>query len=72
MSDDVLHNQCVQGMDADQVMVEETDQVMVVVEDQVMVVDVVEMVQQETNTREEVVHVHHMEDKAAITKRNGN
>ena len=59
-------------MDADQVMVVETDQVMVVVEDQVMVADVVEMVQQETNTKEEVVHVHHMEDKVAITKRSGN
>ena len=52
-------------------MVEETDQVMVA-EDQVMVADVVEMVQQETNTKEEVVHVHHMEDKVAITKRSGN
>ncbi len=70
-SDDVLHNQCVQGMDVDQVMVAEIDQVMVA-EDQVMVADVVEMVQQGTNTREEVVHVHHMEDKVAITKRSGN
>ena len=70
--DDVLHNQCVQGMDADQVMVAEADQVMVVAEDQVMVVDVTEMVQQETNTKEEAVHVHHTEDKVVITKRSGN
>ena len=57
-------------MDADQVMVVETDQVMVV-EDQVMVVDAVEMDQLETNTKEEVVHVHLMEDKVEIQRRSG-
>ena len=71
MLDDVLHNQCVQDMDVDQVMVEEVDQVMVVVEDQVMVVDVVEMDLQGINTKEEVVDVHHMEDKVEIQRRSG-
>ena len=63
MLDDVLHNQCVQDMDVDQVMV---------AEDQAMVADVAEMDLPETNTSEEVVHVHHTEDKTVITKRNGN
>ena len=40
MWEDVLHNQCVQDMDVDQVMAEEVDQVMAEAEDQVMVVDV--------------------------------
>jgi len=73
MLDDVLHNQCVQDTDVDQVMVVEVDQVMVVVEvDQVMVVVEVETVQLEINTKEEVVHEHHTEDKVAITRRSGN
>ena len=73
MLDDVLHNQCVQDMDVDQVMVVEADQVMVAVEDQVMVaVDIVETDLPETNTKEGEVHAHHMEDKTAIPKRSGN
>ena len=73
MLDDVLRNQCGQGTDVDQVMVVEDDQVMVVVEDdQVMVVGIAEMDLQETNTREEVMHAHHTEDKTVIPKRNGN
>ena len=71
MSDDELHNQCAQDMDVDQVMVEEVDQVMVGAEDQVMVVDAVEMDQLEINTKEEVVDVHHMEDKVEIQRRSG-
>ena len=74
MLDDVLHNQCVQVMDVDQVMVlVEEDQVMVLVEeDQVMVLaDITEMHQQETNTKEEEVHVHHMVDKPEIVERSG-
>ena len=60
-------------MDVDQVMVVEVDQVMVVVEvDQVMVVVEVETVQLETNTKEEVVDVHHMEDRVATVRRSGN
>jgi hypothetical protein len=76
MLDDVLHNQCVQDTDVGQVMaVVVDDQVMaVVVDDQVMavVVDIVETDLLEINTREEVVHVHHTEDKTAIPTRNGN
>jgi len=71
MLDDVLHNQCVQDMDVDQVMAEEVDQVMAGVEDQVMVEDAVEMDLPETNTKEEVVHVHRMEDKVEIQRRSG-
>ena len=71
MLDDVLHNQCVQVMDVDQVMAEEVDQVMAVVEDQVMAVDAVEMDQQETNTKEEAVHVHPTEDKVEIQRKSG-
>ena len=56
----------------DQVMVAAEDQVMVAAEDQVMVAGIVEMDLQEINTREEVVHVHHIEDKTAIPTRNGN
>ena len=67
MWDDVLHNQCVQDMEDDQVMVA------VVEDDQVMVaVDIAETDRLEINTREEVVHVHHTEDKTAIPTRNGN
>ena len=58
-------------MDVDQVMVVEVDQVMVVEVDQVMVVEV-ETVQLETNTKEEVVDVHHMEDRVATVRRSGN
>ena len=58
-------------MDVDQVMVAEVDQVMVAVEDQVMVADVVEMDLQGINTKEEVVDVHHMEDKVEIQRRSG-
>ena len=73
MLDDVLHNQCVQDMEDDQVIVVEDDQVMVVVEDdQVMVVDIAETDLLEINTKEEVVHVQHTEDKTAIPTRNGN
>ena len=64
MLDDVLHNQCVKVMDVDQVMAEEVDQVMAEVE--------VETVQLETNTRKEVVDVHHMEDRVATVRRSGN
>ena len=71
MLDDVLHNQCVQDMDVGQVTVEEVDQVMVGAEDQVMVVDAVEMDPQETNTKEEAVHDHHMEDKVEIQRKSG-
>ena len=60
-------------MDVDQVMVVEVDQVMVAVEvDQVMVAVEVETVQLETNTKEEVAHEHHMEDKVATVRRSGN
>ena len=60
-------------MDVDQVMVVEADQVMVVVEaDQVMVVVEAETVQLETSTKEEVVDVHHMEDRVATVRRSGN
>ena len=73
MLDDVLHNQCVQDMEEDQVTVAEEDQVTVAEEDQVTVaVDIVETDLPETNTKGEEVHVHHMEDKIAIPKRNGN
>ena len=73
MLDDVLHNQCVQDTDVDQVMaVAEIDQVMAVAEDQVMAVAEIEMDLPEINTKEEAVHAHHMEDKTAIVKRNGN
>jgi len=79
MLDDVSHNQCVQDMDVDRVTAEVAeDQAMVaedqamVAEDQAMVADVTEMDPLETNTNEEVVHVHHTEDKTVITKRNGN
>ena len=65
MLDDVLHSQCVQDMEDDQVMV-------VVEDDQVMVVDIVETDLLEINTKEEVVHVQHTEDKTAIPTRNGN
>ena len=41
-------------------------------EEQAMAEDVAEMDLPETNTNEEVVHVHHMEDKTVITKRSGN
>ena len=51
-------------MDVDQVMVVEADQVKAVVE--------VETVQLETNTKEEVVDVHHMEDRVATVRRSGN
>ena len=71
MLEDVLHNQCGQDMDEDQVMVAEVDRVMVAVEDQVMVVDVVETDQQETNTKEEAVHVHPTEDKVEIQRKSG-
>jgi len=40
--------------------------------DQVMVVVEVETVQLETNTKEEVAHEHHMEDKVATVRRSGN
>ena len=69
MWDDVLHNQCVQDMDVDRVMVVEVDRVMVVEVDRVMVVEV-ETVQLEINTKD-VVQEHHMEDKVAITRRSG-
>ena len=59
-------------MDVDQVMVVEVDQVMVVEVDQVMVAVEVETVQLETNTKEEVVHEHHMEDRVATVRRSGN
>ena len=80
MLDDVSHNQCVQDTDVDQVMVVEIDQVMAVEEDQAMAVeedqamavDIVKMDLPEINTKEEAVHAHHMEDKTAIVKRNGN
>ena len=72
MLDDVLHSQCVQDMEDDQVMVVEDDQVMVVEDDQVMVVDIAETDLLEINTKEEVVHVQHTEDKTAIPTRNGN
>ena len=49
----------------------DVDQVMVVEVDQVMVVEV-ETVQLETNTKEEVAHEHHMEDKVATVRRSGN
>ena len=65
MLDDVLHNQCVQDMEEDQVTVAEEDQVTVAV-------DIVETDLPETNTKEEEVHAHHMEDKTAIPKRSGN
>ena len=65
MLDDVLHNQCVQDMEEDQVTVVEEDQVTVVA-------DIVETDLPETNTKEEEVHAHHMEDKTAIPKRSGN
>ena len=71
MWDDVLHNQCVQDTDVDQVMVVEVDQVMVVEVDQVMVVEV-ETVQLEINTKDEAVQEHHTEDKVAIIRRSGN
>ena len=71
MLEDVLHNQCGQDMDVDQVMVVEVDQVMVVEVDQVMVVEV-EMVQLEINTKDEVVQEHHTVDKVEITKESGN
>ena len=64
MLDDVLHNLCVQDTDV--------DQVMAVAEDQVMAVAEIEMDLPEINTKEEAVHAHHMEDKTAIVKRNGN
>ena len=64
MLDDVLHNQCVQDTDV--------DQVMAVAEDQVMAVGIVEMDLQEINTKEKEVHVHHTEDKIVTTKRSGN
>ena len=65
MLDDVLHNQCVQDTDVDQVMaVAEIDQVMAVAE--------IEMDLPEINTKEEAVHAHHMEDKTGIAKRSGN
>ena len=70
MLEDVLHNQCGQDMDVDQVMVVEVDQVMVVEVDQVMVVEV-EMVQLEINTKD-VVQEHHTVDKVEITKESGN
>jgi len=67
MWDGVLHNQCVQDTDADQVMGEaEEDQVMAVM------VDVVEMDQLETNTREKEVYARHMEDKIEIQRKSGN
>jgi|ETNmetMinimDraft_1059919.scaffolds.fasta_scaffold09308_8 hypothetical protein len=76
MLDDVLHSQCVQDMEDDQVMavVVEDDQVMAVVveDDQVMAVDIAETDLLEINTKEEVVHVQHTEDKTAIPTRNGN
>ena len=71
MWDDALHNRCVQDMDVDQITVVEVDQVTVVEVDQVTVADVVEMDQLETNTKEEVVHVHHMEDKVEIQRKSG-
>ena len=58
-------------MGVDQVMAAEVDQVMAGVEDQVMAVDVVEMDLQGINTKEEVVDVHHMEDKVEIQRRSG-
>ena len=74
MLDDVLHNQCVQDMDVDQVMaVVVDDQVMGAEDEQIMaVVDIAEMDLLETNTKEEVVHVQHTEDKIAIPTRSGN
>ena len=71
MLDDVLHNQCVQDMDVDQVMAVEDDQVMAV-EDQAMVADVVEMDLLEINTKERVVHGHHTEDRTVPLRKNGN
>ena len=58
-------------MDVDQVMAEEVDQVMAEAEDQVMVVDVAKTDRLEINTKEEAVHVHLMEDKVEIQRRNG-
>ena len=81
MLEDVLHNQCVQGMDVDQAMVAVEDQAMVAVEDQAMVavedqamvaVDVVEMDLLEINTKERAVHDHHMEDRTVPLRKNGN
>ena len=72
MLDDVSHNQCVQDMDVDRVTAEVAEDQAMVAEDQAMVADVTEMDPLETNTNEEVVHVHHTEDKTVITKRNGN
>ena len=71
MLDDVLHNQCVQDTDVDQAMAVEVDQAMAVEVDQAMAEDTVETDQLETNTKEEVVHVHHMEDKVEIQRRSG-
>ena len=74
MLDDVLHNQCVQDMDVDQVMAEvaEEGQVIAAGEEQVMAEDVTETDLPEINTKERVVHGHHTEDRIVITKRNGN
>jgi hypothetical protein len=44
----------------------------VVEDDQVMAVDIAETDLLEINTKEEVVHVQHTEDKTAIPTRNGN
>ena len=52
MLDDVLHNQCVQDTDVDQVMVVEADQVMVAVEDQVADRVIVQ-----------VIHINHQQEK---------
>ena len=72
MLEDVLHNRCVQDMDVDRVTVAGAEEQAMVAEDQAMVADVAEMDLPETNTSEEVVHVHHTEDKTVITKRSGN
>jgi len=72
MLDDVLHNQCVQDTDVDQVMAVAEDQAMVVEEDQVMAAGIVEMDLQEINIKEKEVHVHHTEDKIVTQRKSGN
>ena len=72
MWDDVLHNQCVQGMDVDHHTVQvEEDQVMVVDVDHHTVVDVTETVRQEINTRRGEVFVQRMVDKVVTVEKNG-
>ncbi len=72
MLDDVLHNQCVQDTDVDQVMAE-GDQVIALAEgDQVIALaDTIEMDLLETNTKKEEALVHHTEDKVVTLRRSG-